>query len=179
MKEQVKAVIDKYLNEWKEMGLNLFISTQYKDMIAGTNELGTTWKPIDSTVTTEQLEELEETIRHQLPASFKDFLKYKHFIELHIGEIEFFSHPTNDWQKSILYPVFNGYPTEYLIDKGIMPFANYSDWGHVCFDLNKLNHSAVFLWDHEWPDDLELLYGDFESMFLKLDEQLELENNET
>ncbi len=67
MNNQVKSVIDKYFNEWEEMGLNLFITTQPQDMISGSNELGITWKPIDSTVTDGQLDDLEKTIGHILP----------------------------------------------------------------------------------------------------------------
>lgn len=156
------------------MGLNFFLTAQYQDMVSESNELGTTWKPISSTVTDKQLDELEKTIGYPIPASFRDFLKYKHFVELHIGEVTFFSHPSSDWQKFILEPIFNGYPTEHLIDKGLMPFADYSDWGYVCFDLKNMNNneSKVFLWDHEQADDIELIYPNFDSMILKIGEQL-------
>ena len=181
MNKQVETVIDKYISKWEDIGLNLFITSQYQDMISGSNEFGTTWKPIESTVTDRQLIELEKSIGYDLPVSFKDFLKYKHFIELHIGEVEFFSHPSSDWQKHILEPIFDGYPTDCLIEKGLMPFANYSDWGHVCFNLTNMinNESAVYLWDHERANEVELVYPSFESMILTIDKKLEAENNET
>jgi hypothetical protein len=74
---------------------------------------------------------------------------------LYIGEGVMCEHPVNTWRASLSDMLYRGYPREFLIDKGLLPFAGMSDWGLLCFDINRgyLNANyPVVLWDHEVVD---------------------------
>ena len=67
--------------------------------------------------------------------------------------------------------IFNEYPRELLLDKGKIPFANWSDWGLLCFDTNNKhtnNEYPIVLWDHEMFDEFEPKYINFEAMINEL-----------
>ncbi len=70
--------------------------------------------------------------------------------------------------------IFDGYPTEYLIEKGYIPFADWSDWGLICFDTNKSkenNNYPIVLWDHEMANEVQNQYKNFYNMITKLHEE--------
>ena len=70
--------------------------------------------------------------------------------------------------------IFDGYPREYLIDKGYVPFADWSDWGLLCFDTNRNTNDhnyPIVLWDHEIADEVQDLYKNFYDLLVKLDEE--------
>lgn len=59
-----------------------------------------------------------------------------------------------------------------FIDKGIIPFAHWSDWGMLCFDASEdkpNNEYPIVLWDHETADQFEKKYENFEQMLEQLD----------
>ncbi|WP_299611358.1 SMI1/KNR4 family protein, partial [uncultured Aquimarina sp.] len=133
------------------------------------------WKAISSKVTDEDILELENQIGHKYPELYKDFLKYKHFYELeNIAEIRFFKHCVRDWKTTLTEYYFNYWEPEELIKKGFIPFADYSDWGIVCFDTNRMNNKdcPIVMFDHETlydePVSFEELYNDFKSMAREL-----------
>ena len=133
-----------------------------------------TWFPIPSKITDGELAEFEDQLGKQLPEAYKRFLKYKHFYDLYISECSFFRHPVNTWRSILIEEIFDGYPTEYLIDKGRIPFASWSDWGLLCFDTtakNENNDYPIVLWDHEVEDDFQKKYKSFESMLIALDKE--------
>lgn len=130
------------------------------------------WIPIPSRVIDEEITEFEGRIGHKLPSDYIRFLKHKHFYELAIAEATFCSHPVNTWRASLTEMVYNGYPREFLIDKGYIPFANWSDWGYLCFDTNRNFLSAdypIVLWDHETADQVDDFSSDFKTLLKKLD----------
>lgn len=68
--------------------------------------------------------------------------------------------------------IFDGYPTEFLIEKGYVPFAVWSDWGLLCFDTNRNkedNNYPVVLWDHETADEVNDEYKDFFDLLTEID----------
>lgn len=76
--------------------------------------------------------------------------------------------------------IFRGYPREYMIDKGYIPFADWSDWGCLCFDTNNAspdNNYEVVLWDHEMPEDVSKLIRyskvkmDFKALLIYVDKE--------
>jgi hypothetical protein len=70
--------------------------------------------------------------------------------------------------------VFEGYPTEDLIEKGYIPFADWSDWGLLCFDTNSNQidkNYPVVLWDHKRADEFDVEYQDFYNLIISLDEE--------
>lgn len=178
MREQtIKNIIDIYLRKWVDMGINQLpvqIETEMSDLNQDMSEEWRTWFPVNSKVTDEEIIELENRIGYKFPEDYKTFLKHKHFYELQISEISFCEHPVNTWRTSLTAMIFDGYPKEFLIDKGYIPFANWSDWGMLCFDTSKNQKDKnypVVLWDHELADDVEQKYEDFYDMIIKIDKE--------
>ncbi len=134
------------------------------------------WKAIPSQVTEAEIKALEQTIGYALPPSFQRFLKYKHFYELHLGECSFASHPLHTWRDALKRMIFEGYPKEYLIDKGLIPFADWSDC-LLCFDTNNKsgNKYSIVLWCDDQPNEGEYMASDFEALLIKLDKEEENE----
>ena len=173
--EKIKEIIDKYLDKSLSKGSNQLPGKIEKEMTDINQDLSKEWKiwlPINSTVSDEDIREIEGKIKHKLPKDYKIFLKHKHFYNLQISEVSFCSHPINIWKNKLLENIFNGYPNEYLIDKGYIPFADWSDWGLLCFNtnLNKNdNNYPIVLWDHEIPDEAWKHYNDFFDLIIKID----------
>ena len=170
-------IIDKYLDELISTELNKLpgqIVSEMSDPNQDKNEEWRIWNPIQSTVTDEEIKELESRFGHNLPESYKKFLKYKHFYELQIGECSFCEHPAGIWRTSLSEMIFDGYPREFLIDTGRIPFANWSDWGLLCFDASVENQNSdypIVLWDHEVFDEFEPKFSNFDNMILELDKE--------
>jgi hypothetical protein len=124
------------------------------------------WRALKSTVSEQDLEELERLLGVRISKQYQEILQHKHFIELQIGEVSFFSHPVDSWMSTIRTAVFEGYPKEFLIEKGYLPFADYSDWGLLCFRITERNADGeypVYLWDHECPEKLNFFAPDLGS----------------
>lgn len=115
------------------------------------------WKPLNSNLTFEDFERYEKQCGIKLPTSYKEFLSYKFFIDLNFGhEVIFFKH-TKSWLNDNL-EFINQWGKEFTIERGLLPFAEYSDWGLVCFDSNKLyskNEYDIVYIDHENMDTFE------------------------
>lgn len=169
-------IIDNYLQQLLDSELNATPGEVAPEMFEkGPDAEGwTTWKPIASTVMDAELAELEKTIGYPLPESYKNFLKHKHFYELYIDQASFNKHTIRTWRQEITDRIFDSWPTEYMIDKGYIHFADWSDWGALCFDTTKNSPSAnypVVLWDHEDEDNFHWMANDFESLLLHLDQE--------
>lgn len=112
------------------------------------------WRPISSNITDLELDDLELKIGKQLPQSFRHLLKYKCYYELKM-EDRSFSLLNNlpgrtiiELEKGILK---NFYPS-CLIQLGYIYFADFHDFGLLCFDANSIeeNHEyPVVYFDHE------------------------------
>ncbi|WP_175620575.1 SMI1/KNR4 family protein [Chryseobacterium schmidteae] len=178
MKEQtIKNIIDLYLRKWVDMGINQLprqIETEMSDLNQDMSEEWRTWFPVNSKVTDEEINEIENRIGYEFPEDYKTFLKHKHFYELQISEVSFCEHPVNTWNTSLKEMIFDGYPKEFLIDKGYIPFANWSDWGMLCFDTNKNQDDKnypIVLWDHELANEVQYQYEDFYDMIEKINQE--------
>jgi hypothetical protein len=137
------------------------------------------WKPVLSKVTDTSLLELEEQIGLIYPNPYKEFLKYKHFYDLEVAsEIRFFRHCIRDWKDDLLEQYFDSWEPDVIIKAGFIPFADYSDWGIVCFDTNRMRGSdcPIVMFDHEClydePVQYEELYESFETMIAELTKEL-------
>lgn len=112
------------------------------------------WKEVASTVTDDDIRALEQVAGRRLPALYGQFLKYKHFYQLApVKEISFLSHGIHEWKDGLIdYYTSYDDPTE-IIGKGYIPFADYSDYGPVCFNTSKQtdldNDCEVVMFDHE------------------------------
>lgn len=179
----MEKVIEKYLNKWVEIDLNSLpmddIAIEMSDPNQDKNEEWKTWFPIDSKVTEEEIKDYGKVIGYKFPKTYKRFLKYKHFYELHIYQYSFCSHPIKTWRDSLTQFIYDGYPTEFLIDKGKIPFASWSDWGVLSFDTENSienNEYPVLLQDHEDALTFVKKYENFEKMIYELD-KIEQQNN--
>ncbi len=113
-----------------------------------------TWNPIDSAVTNENLNDLESKINLKFPKSYREFLKYKHFVELQIEDfaVEFPRHLPNTYLDILEDFILNIYEHRYLVNKKLICFASFQDIGYLCFDASKTNqddeYNIIFI-DHE------------------------------
>lgn len=124
------------------------------------------WRAIESTVTDQDIQDMERLLQVRISPQYQELLRHKHFIELQIGEISIFPHPVGTWKSSITQAVFGGYPKELLIQRGYLPFADYSDWGLLCFQVTEANADgeyAVYRWDHDRPEEFEFFAPDLRS----------------
>jgi hypothetical protein len=171
----IENIIDNYLQRQIDWGINALPAAIEPEMLLHDSDKETEWKkwvPIASKVTDEEIAEFESRLGHKLPPDYVAFLKYKHFYELNISEASFCRHPANTWRASLSEMIFNGYPKEYLLHRGLIPFANWSDWGLLCFDVNRNFFTAnypIVLWDHERADWNEDFCISFRSLIKKLD----------
>jgi len=170
-------IIDKYLEKLIAIGLNKLpskIVTEMADPNQDKDEEWRVWNPIISRVTNDEIEEFELKLGHKLPESYKKFLKYKHFYNLQISECSFCEHPAGIWRESLIEIIFDGYPRNFLIDTGRIPFANWSDWGLLCFDTTSEhtnNDYPIVLWDYEISYEFEPKYSNFDTMIIELDKE--------
>lgn len=172
----IYEILDTYLQKMVDSGVNT-ASEVAPEMISpepnDPNELKT-WIPVTSEITDEEITAFEEKIGVKLPKEYINFLKYKHFYELHIGEASFCTHPINRWQEALENMIFNSYPKEYLYENGLIHFADWSDWGALCFDIRRNYFTAdypVVLWDHEVPDFYTDYAMNFKVALKKLDKE--------
>lgn len=174
--KKIKEIIDTHLKRWVDIGLNQLPGKVEDEMAEPSQDKGEEWRiwyPIDSRVTKQEVEEFENQIGHELPEDYKVFLTYKHFYELQIFEASFCSHPVKIWREKQMKKIFDYFPTEFLIDKGYLPFADWSDWGLLCFDTNRNkldNNYPIVLWDHDIALEIEDRYTDFYELLVKLDQ---------
>jgi len=174
-------IIDKHLQKWLDKGLNALPCKIETEMAKANEPIGNEgwqkWYPIESTASDSEIEALETQLNYKLPTSYKDFLKHKHFYELYISEARFSGQEIRNWRRHLIDMAFDGYPKEFLIDKGYIPFAVWSDWGLLCFDTNKPakeNEYPIVLWDHERWDEFEEYSDNFENLISKLDKLSEI-----
>jgi hypothetical protein len=170
----VEEIINKYLEEIVSDEINSLpghVEPEMAKKCADRNQEWNNWYPISSTVKDSELAEFEKEIGYKLPDSYKQFLKTKHFYELYLSECSFCSHPINIWRSKLMKMIFEGYPSEDLIETGRIPFASWSDWGLLCFDTTtecQNNNYPIVLWDHEIFDQFELKHSDFDRMLTEL-----------
>lgn len=165
----VRNAIDSYLSMLLERGLNWYPAHVVpQDMRASEvdEEEGlVAWKPVPASFDKTDIAKLEAAIDAPLSHQFLGLLSYKHFLELHLGDMWLFAHPSRGWQDALYDQVFRGHPRELLFDKGFLPFAGWSDWGLYCFCLHEKNASgeyAVYQWDHDDPKEFVFIAHDFE-----------------
>ncbi len=176
--EEIAAIVDKHLAKLVNAKINNIVGSVEPEMVAPSNYPQSEWQswlPVNSTVTSDEILEIEGRFGIKFPADYIAFLSHKHFYDLCISEAEFCWHPIRTWRKYLTDMSFSGYPREYLIDRGWMPFANWSDWGHLCFDTTvSAENFPVGLWDHEQADILTPKHSDFYEMLVWLDKQSDL-----
>lgn len=175
---QIAAIVDKYLAKLVEEGFNHMVGQLEPEMSDPNNDPKAEWKNwllIHSTVTSLDIAELEKQLGHRLPSDHVAFLSHKHFYNLYINEASFCRHPIRTWKDNLIKMVFHGYPSEYLIERGWLPFADWSDWGLLCFDTTADTPDyPIGLWDHEDPGVLEPKHTNFMELLQWLDKEADI-----
>jgi hypothetical protein len=175
MKEQIiQTIIDTYLKEWVDLGMNKVCSPVEAEMADPNQDVHEEWRvwfPVNSTVTDHEIEAIENRLGCNFPEDYQTFLKHKHFYELYISQVSFGRHPIRTWEAKLTKMIFGSTPRKYLLEKGYIPFANWSDWGLLCFDSNrsKADHNyPIVLYDHD-ADTVQDQFTDFYNLLQKLD----------
>ena len=174
--DDIKRIIDISLEKFIEVEGNTLPQEIELEMADPNQDIDEEWKiwfPIKSTVTDDEIKELEIQLGFKYPEDYKVFLKHKHFYELYISKASFYEHPINTWKKSLLEVILD-HNKKNLIEKGFIPFAMWEDWGCLCFDTNRNNgdnNYPVVLWDHEQPDKIEEKYITFYELMKSNDTQ--------
>lgn len=129
------------------------------------------WKAIPTTISDADLDALEREAGLEFPPLYRDFLRYRHFVELTETGVRFERHISDEWQATLreLY----SYSRKYMLDVGLLPFGSecYMDAGQACFDTRfRLpdGDCPVVFWDHEWvgtPKEIGALFSSSRKMF--------------
>jgi len=70
--------------------------------------------------------------------------------------------------------IFDGWPAEEIIEQGLIPFADWSDWGLLCFDTNRNSENTdypVILWDHDAPVEMQDIADNYAALLIRLDKE--------
>lgn len=112
------------------------------------------WRPIKSDISDQELDELEVKIGKELPHSFRHLLKYKYFYELEMEDRSFslFGNLPGRTIRGLEDGILNSWDPDYLIELGYIYFADFHDYGLLCFDANCIeenNEYPIVFFDHE------------------------------
>lgn len=156
----ITKVLDKYFDFTKELGdygfagMTEYIPQEMLDTSKAADDEGYSfWLPIQSNISDDEISALEFLLGHALPASFKFFLKQRYFMELHLAknvDVDFFSNKPGLLVKEFKEKIDKFYET--LPPRNYLPFANYGDWGVLCFDANVKkpdNDYEIVVLDHD------------------------------
>jgi len=190
MQDSIKRFVDKSIEEQVMPEFDFFYvdkteisDSRFLDESKIEKDGKLAWKAIPSLISDKEIEEFENTIKVKLPNSFKEYLKYKNFYSLfNLNDVWMFCPLVPDvWSEKILKETFDGYPREYIYDKGLIPFADFSDWGLTCFNTTRRLENGEFeivMWDHERPDETEHLANSIYELFEKALEEFENSTDE-
>jgi hypothetical protein len=140
LNETIASIVDNYLQREIDLEGNKHpgkIDNLMADPTQDINEEWRRWFPINSTVTGGEIAAIEIQLGHKLPSEYVLFLKYKHFYKLNISEASFCKHPVNTWITEFNKMIYSGYPKEYLIDRGLIPFAGVIGAFYVLIQMIK------------------------------------------
>ena len=126
-----------------------------------------------STVTNEQLDELECSIGYSFPPLYREFLRTYHFRSFDTPILRFYPHPPLTWQEELNAMYHRAWLPERILGMGLIPFGDerMADAGPVCFDVtrNAANGDCpVVFWDHDWvgtKKERRPLFSSSEAMF--------------
>lgn len=113
------------------------------------------WKAIPSVVTDDELNTLERETGLPFPPLYREFLQYRHFMDLTEVGVRFERHLPDEWAKVLRSAYFQSPLRERILGVGLLPFGDESlmDAGSVCFDTKRrdaVGDCPVVFWDHEW-----------------------------
>jgi SMI1 / KNR4 family (SUKH-1) len=130
------------------------------------------WRPIPSTVSEADIDDLERHFGGSLPKSYVSLLQYVHFYELTERGVRFQRHVVGKWKRSLMR-LFDDYQEHFPPGSHLVPFGDESlmDAGPVCFDFKNRRADGdcpVVYWDHEWVNteqEIGVLFSSSQKMF--------------
>ncbi|MDN5201972.1 SMI1/KNR4 family protein [Fulvivirgaceae bacterium BMA10] len=168
--DKTKSIVDRCLEDMAKNKILMMIpgdiATEMIDNSIEPMDDWKGWKPIDSIIDDSDLDSLEEKIGYKLPPSYREFLKYKHFYNLRIPDraVNFPNHKPDRRIGFLRELVFERMDPELIIGKGYIYFADFEDYGLLCFDTihkNENNEYRIVYMDHEDLDDIHVYANSF------------------
>lgn len=130
------------------------------------------WKPVPSTVTDADLDELEYQYGFRYPPLYRELLRTVHYFGLSWVGFVFAAHVIGSWRETLeqLYQACN---EPRILGRGLLPFGSELDLGAgpVCLDTRHRfpnGDCPVVFWDHEWigkEREISPLFSSSERMF--------------
>ena len=157
---EIRDVIDACLDVAIREGRNWSPREVPADMATGEREeydpgsFLTRWIPTASRVSSSDISDVSVALGIEVSDQYAAVLQHKHFMDLSVGDMKFFPHPSVGWQRKLVDHVLNGHPRRLLSDRGYFPFARRDDWGLYCFHLDGRrlgSEHKIFSWDHDDP----------------------------
>jgi len=172
----IHQVIDDSLKKMKEEFFPMtapeeIVPKEMIDLSIDAEEEYIGWKAIPSKITNEEILRLENDLKCKLPKSYKEFLQYKYFMELHLPDIAIRIHNILPDSKleNLRYMNLEVNVPEEIIEKGYFYFGDFSDYGLLVFDTNKLKEENEF-------EVIFMMHDDFESKYIYANSFTELMN---
>lgn len=136
MDQRIRMLVDERLAEMNSCGLmkNPVVPTE---MAAGPadDEGWIPWKAIPSTITPDEVTDLQERIGYKLPTLFVELILYKHFMELAFDNIRFIPLPANEGIRAVQTWVQEQSEALGWLQNGIIIFAfSTDDESYYCFN---------------------------------------------
>lgn len=166
-------IIDKSLLEMSKSDVLMMVPGQIPELMLDDtrDELSgwTGWKSIPSTITDLNIEKFELEIGKALPQSYKLFLKYKHFMNLNIPDkmIHFPGIVLGEELSFLKENISNILEPELIIGKGYIYFADFEDFGMLCFNTNvkaKNNEYPIVYIDNDNLEEIHLYADNFKAL---------------
>jgi len=169
----VKKVVDNTLKEMSKEKIFMMvpgdIPSEMLDMTIEPMDDWRGWRPIDSIITDEDIQQFEKKIAVSLPSSYKEYLKYKHFFRLRLPDVatNLFKHLPDKSLTELNYHVFDSHEPELIIGRKYIYIADFHDYGLLCFDANESiqdNEYKIVYMDHENLDDIHVYANNFRAL---------------
>lgn len=133
------------------------------------------WRPIKSQIQDTEIGQLESEIGFPLPHSYREFLKFKHFFSLVIPDraVVFSGVLPNERLSFLKENIFEMMIPEEIIGRGYIYFADFEDYGLLCFNANEKvenNEYPVVFMDHENLEEVHLYANNFREL-MEADEE--------
>ncbi|GED15297.1 SMI1/KNR4 family protein [Aneurinibacillus migulanus] len=161
-KEFIALCLDTYFSKHHRVQMRLPIKTDPEDggvplsMVNGeVDEEGyVEWKMLPSTVTGEEVTEIEKSLPAPFPPLFRAYLTTRFVLDMQVvNPPYFFMFPELPADNPFRDITFTLQAWNLLLTTGYIPFAEYQDgWGPVCFDTKQQTADgdyAIVWFDHE------------------------------
>ncbi len=167
----VSTFVDRALEQINRKGLAFFsgdLPASMRDPSIQTLGDSPGWKAIPSNVTDADLDALEVETGLAYPPLYRDFLRYRHFVDLTQIGVAFERHLPAEWRENLRSLYFKAFYPERILGRGLLPFGSetFMNAGLVCFDTRFRRDDGdcpVVFWDHEWVGDEQEIQPMFSS----------------